>query len=133
MENNDMKKINFILAVLTFILAFTSCEKRWVSEVDLGVFSTRINCENQLAEDFTITVFSNQSWSAQVIAGTDWLTISDGTGNELGFIHTNHGEHFEDYARIGKIKISASNKEIIVNIVQAGNKEKASDVPDELL
>lgn len=128
-----MKKIHLILVALTLAFALTGCTERWVSQIELGVFGTRLNCENQLEEDFTITVFSNQSWQAQVISGNDWLTILDDSGAELGFIHAHHGEYFEDLARVGKIRISAADKEIIVNVVQAGNKEKASEYPDELL
>lgn len=132
MESKAMRKfVCILLPVLA--LAFTSCQKKWTSEVELGVFSTRINLEQE-ADNFVVTVFSNQGWTAAVADGSSWISIKEDSGNALGYIHASSSDNFDDYARVGKLKLtSASGKEIIVNIVQSGSLEKASDVPDSLL
>lgn len=127
-----MRKFIYILLPV-LALAFTSCQKQWTSDVELGVFSTRINL-GQESDNFVVTVFSNQDWTATVTEGASWITIKENSGNALGYIHAASDNNFDDYARVGKLKLSsASGKEMIVNIVQSGSLEKAADVPDSLL
>ena len=129
-----MKQTITAILAAVLLLAFPSCQKEWVSSVERGVDTARINISEQLSQQFVITVYSNQEWSASVIQGSEWLSILDGTGKGLGFIHAVYGDNFEDNARIGKIEILASSgKKKIVNIIQSGNNETASSVPDELL
>lgn len=128
-----MKKILLTIFAVAAVFALTGCEKKWTSSIELGVYGTRINCEDQLMQDFTITVFSNTDWNAEVTLGEDWLSIEETSGKNLGYIHAHHDDHFGDEARKGKIRIWTSGKEVVINVVQAGNKEKASEVPDELL
>lgn len=128
-----MKKILMTVVAVVAMFALSGCEKKWESSIELAVFSTRLNCEDQLMQDFTITVMSNTDWNAEVSLGNDWLSITETSGSGLGFIHAHNDDHFGDEARKGKIRIWTSGKEVTINVVQAGNKEKAADVPDELL
>jgi len=132
MESNEMKR--YILILIAVLFAATSCEKTWVSSQELGVDSNRLNYESTIGSDFTVSVLSNQEWTASVTQGPEWLTLKDNSGSGLGYIHAHCDDNNIASARVGKIKIvAASGKTIIVNFVQAGSDEKAADVPDELL
>ncbi len=127
-----MKKYIFVL--LASLLVLTGCEQKWVSDLDLGVYNTRINLSTVHETDFVLTVFSNQGWNASVTQGSEWLSLQETSGNSLGYIHASADANMEDAARVGKIFLKAnSGASLVVNIVQTGNEEAAADVPDELL
>lgn len=133
MESNAMKKILLVLASIASLVCLASCDQKWESSVDLAVYGDRINSETLDSLNFTITVFSNQDWNASVFQGGEWLSIVETSGSKMGYIHTTHGVNTDASARVGKIKLSAGAKEIIVRIVQKGTQQKAADYPDEQL
>ncbi len=127
-----MKK--YFLLLVAMLFALSACEKKWVSSQDISVYSTRINLADVYEKDFTVTVFSNQNWTAIITLGADWLRIKDNGGTELGFVHVHADANMGENARVGKLTLrAASGAEKIVNIVQSGENEKAADIPDDLL
>lgn len=132
MESNAMKK--YLLIILAVVFAAVSCEKIWVSNQELGVNSNRFNYESTEESDVNVAVLSNQDWTVAVLQGPEWLTLKDNSGSGPGTIHAHCTANTIPSARVGKLKItSASGKTIVVNIVQAGSEQKASDIPDEML
>lgn len=127
-----MKK--YILMILAVAFTAVSCEKAWVSNQELGVNSTRVNYESIAESDVNISVLSNQNWTVDVVQGPEWLTLKDNSGSGPGIIHAHCAANTIPSARVGKLQItSASGKIIVVNIVQAGSEQKASDILDEML
>jgi len=128
-----MKKY-FILLFLAMLSAFPACRQKWESSQELSVYSTRINLADVYEKDFTLTVFSNQDWTAGVTLGQEWLSVMENGGSSMGFVHLHADANLESSVRVGKITLrAASGKETVVNIVQSGENEKAADLPDELL
>lgn len=124
----------YLLLLLAMLFAFSACEKKWESSLDLGVYSTRINLSDVYEKDFTLTVFSNQDWTSVVTMGADWLSLKENGGSSLGYVHVHADASMAENVRVGKITLrAASGKELVVNIVQSGSVEKAADFPDELL
>ena len=126
-----MKK--YIILILAAVLALSGCQKKWQWTADLSVNATRINLEKGEGS-FTVTVFANAGWNALVTKGADWLKLEETSGSGTGTIHLKNSENFLDPARVAVLVLTAdTGKEIKVNIVQSGTKEKATDVPDDLL
>ncbi|MBO4446569.1 MAG: BACON domain-containing protein [Bacteroidales bacterium] len=126
----------YIILIIAAALAFfaPSCQKSWEMEQDLNVYSTRINLNNVYECSFTVTVFSNQDWSASVSGGSSWLTLQENGGSGLDYLHVYADSNMDPQARVGKIALqNASGKKLTINIVQSGSDEAAADVPDELL
>lgn len=126
-----MKK--YIILLFAAVLALSGCQKQWQWSGELGVNSTRINIAKAEGE-FTVTVFSNTSWTAMVTRGADWLKLTETGDTGIATIHLQNQENFEDPARVANLVLTAdTGKEIIVNIVQSGKNETATSVPDDLL
>lgn len=126
-----MKK--YIILILAAAMALSGCEKKWQWTGELSVNDTRINLP--VAETaFTVSVFSSTGWTALVTKGADWLKLTETSGSGMGTIHLRGGENLLDAARVAVLVLTADTGKVIeVKIVQSGTKEKASDVPDDLL
>ena len=126
-----MKK--YIILLITAGMALSGCQKQWQWTGELSVNSTRINLAKAESE-FTVTVFSNTSWTALVTRGADWLKLTESGGSGIATVHLQNQENFDDAARVASLVLTAdTGKEIIVNIVQSGKNETATSVPDDLL
>ncbi len=126
----DSKLISKILLALLPLFLLTGCEKKWVTGIELGVNSTRINVADQKEGDLIIPVYSNTVWAATVTQGSDWLSLENADGNGHGYFDVHYGMNEADPARIGKIRIVAGEHAVTVHIVQSGMARGASSVSD---
>ncbi len=126
-----MKKILYTI-LAAFVITFSSCEEdnKWISDLPLGVNTTRINLPEISEGDFYFTVFASQQWECTVIQGEDWLFCDSVSGEGTDELHFTYSENQDTGARIGKFELSSSSKNIIVSVVQSGISQSASSVDD---
>jgi len=126
-----MKK--YIILLVAAALAVAGCQKPWAWHEELSVNSTRINITTAEG-NFTVSVFSNTSWTALVTWGADWLKLEEESGSGVSTLHLANAENYDDAARVATLVLTASTgKTIEVSIVQSGKKEPATSIPDNLL
>ena len=131
MENNDMKRL--FLYITAALLCLCSCNKEWTSAVDLGVNNTRINISWSQAQeqfDFIFPVYSTGEWTAEIVAGGDWLTISDNSGKGTGYIKCSCQPNTVDRLRAVKMEVAGSGKVIPVYFVVSSSSITAADLAD---
>lgn len=119
----------FILALATAV----SCQKPWSTSITLGVNNTRINIPWKQAQeqlDFTFPVYSNGEWSAQIVAGGDWLTISDNNGTGTGYIKCSSAPNTTGTVRAVLMEVKGSGKTIPVYFVISSQVLSAADLDD---
>ena len=122
-----------ILMILCALCAIVSCDKTFETSIDLGVNDTRINipwANAQNTLEFSFPVYSNGSWSAELVAGGDWLRISDASGEGSGCIHCTSTPNLTGVPRAVKMEVTGSGKTIPVFFVISSQDVAASDLED---
>ena len=130
MNNDDMKRQIYSIAV--FLVAFmTSCTKEWVSSIDLGVNTDRVNIDSVYEGEFWFTVFAadDSHWTLTVTEGQEWLTPDISGADGRSHVRFAYTANMGDDARIAQFVLKAdTGKEIAVAVVQSGLEQSASSV-----
>ena len=130
MEIKDMKRIAALLLVA--LVAF-GCYKPYETSIELGVNNTRINipwADAQSSFTFTFPVYSSGSWEAEIVAGGDWLTISNASGTGTGYIVCTSQANTSGVPRAVIMEVRGSSKTIPVYIVISSSDLAAADLDD---
>lgn len=123
----------YILFAAISLLCFCGCQKKWTSTVDLGVNNTRIDISWSQAQeqfDFVFPVYSTGAWTAEIVAGGDWLTLDRNSGTGTGYIHCSCLPNTINQVRAVKMEVSGSGKTITVYFVVSSSSLAASDLAD---
>lgn len=130
MENKKMKRI--IILIFASCLALC-CNKPFQTSIDLGVNDTRINIPWSSAQssfDFTFPVYSSGSWTAEIVAGGDWLSISGASGSGTGYIYCTSHPNLTGVPRAVIMEVKGGGKVIPVYIVISSQDLAASELED---
>lgn len=130
MESKPMKKFMILLCAAFLVSA---CYKPYSTSIDLGVNNTRIDIpwsDAQATFNFTFPVYSAGAWSAEIVAGGDWLSLSDNSGTGTGYIKCTSRPNTAGVPRAVKMLVSGSGKEIPVYIVVSSQEVSAADLED---
>ena len=125
-----MKRI--IPIILAAFMAF-GCYKPYETSIELGVNNTRVNIpwsDAQSSFTFTFPVYSSGKWEAEIVAGGDWLTISDASGTGTGYIVCTSQANVAGVPRAVLMEVRGSSKTIPVYIVISSSDRAAADLDD---
>lgn len=126
------------LVLLSFIaLAMLSgCQKKWETEIELGVNNTRINIPWANAQDnydFTFPVYSNGDWTIRHAEGGDWLSLGMESGSGTKYVPVHTLPNILTNPRVVRVEVKGSGKTIQVYFVISSETVKAEDIDDALL
>ena len=125
-----MKRIIVLLFVAC--MAF-GCYKPYETTIELGVNNTRVNipwADAQSAFNFTFPVYSSGSWEAEIVAGGDWLTISNASGTGTGYIYCTSQANVSGVPRAVIMEVRGASKTIPVYIVISSSDLAAAELDD---
>ncbi|MBO4446594.1 MAG: BACON domain-containing protein [Bacteroidales bacterium] len=121
------------IAIISAILVLCSCQKPFESTIDLAVNDTRVNISWAQAQDrleFTFPVYSTGSWTANIVAGGDWLTIDRNSGTGRQYIHCTAQPNTVNIVRAVRMEVSNGKKTIPVYFVVSSSELSAADLED---
>lgn len=130
MNSDSMKRCIYII-MLSLAAALSSCSKEWVSSIELGVNTDRVDIDNVYEGEFWFTVFAAEDsrWTLTVISGGEWLfpDMSEAYGRQ--HVRFSYTANMDDNARVARFVLKTdSGKEITVSAVQSGLEQSASDI-----
>lgn len=112
------------------LLLLSGCEKRFETSIDLGMNTKRVNITAD-AQEFWVSVFSDGEWTVSDGLQDDaWIVSDTRSGSGNGAVHFVCSENDGEDARYVRCDVTGGSKGRAVSLwlVQAGTKEKASDV-----
>mgnify|MGYP002516183763 FL=1 len=124
-----MRKL-YIVAMTVALLLLSGCEKRFETSIDLGMNTKRVNITAD-AQEFWVSVFSDGEWTVSDGLQDDaWIVSDTRSGSGNGAVHFVCSENDGEDARYVRCDVTGGSKGRAVSLwlVQAGTKEKASDV-----
>lgn len=124
-----MRKL-YIIVMAAAALLFVGCEKRFETSIDLGMNTKRINITTE-AQEFWVSVFSDGDWIVSGDLQDDaWIVSDTPSGSGNGTIHFVCSENTVEDARYVRYDVTGGSKGRTISLwlVQAGTKEKASEV-----
>jgi len=124
-----MRKL-YIVAMTVALLLLSGCEKRFETSIDLGMNTKRVNITAD-AQEFWVSVFSDGEWTVSDGLQDDaWIVSDTRSGSGNGAVHFVCSENDGEDARYVRCDVTGGSKGRTVSLwlVQAGTKEKASDV-----
>lgn len=128
-----MKRLVLFLLIASAALLAGCSKSQFKTSIELGVNDTRINIPwAQAKEDleFSIAVYSNGNWTSSVVAGGEWLTISQTSGKGTGYIHCTALANLSGTPRAVRVEITNGNKTIPVYVVTSSETLAAADLDD---
>ena len=124
-----MRKL-YIVAMTVALPLLSGCEKRFETSIDLGMNTKRVNITAD-AQEFWVSVFSDGEWTVSDGLQDDaWIVSDTRSGSGNGAVHFVCSENDGEDARYVRCDVTGGSKGRAVSLwlVQAGTKEKASDV-----
>ena len=112
------------------LLLLSGCEKRFETSIDLRMNTKRVNITAD-AQEFWVSVFSDGEWTVSDGLQDDaWIVSDTRSGSGNGAVHFVCSENDGEDARYVRCDVTGGSKGRAVSLwlVQAGTKEKASDV-----
>lgn len=125
----DMRKL-YIIVMTAAALLFVGCEKRFETSIDLGMNTKRVNITTE-AQEFWVSLFSDGDWIVSGDLQDDaWIVSDTRSGSGNGTIHFVCSENTVEDARYVRYDVTGGSKGRTISLwlVQAGTKEKASEV-----
>ena len=124
-----MRNLYIIIMTVTALL-LSGCEKRFETSIDLGMNTKRVNITTD-AQEFWVSVFSDGNWTvSEGLQDDAWIVSETRSGSGNGAVHFVCSENGGEDARYVRYDVTGGSKGRTVSLwlVQAGTKEKASDV-----
>lgn len=128
-----MKKIYFAIFMAFFALMLSACNEKFISEVELGVNDTRINISWKQAQnqfDFVYPIYSTSTWTIDIVAGADWLSIDRNSGSGTQYVNCTATANTTDRPRVVKLEIKGAGKTIYTYVVTSSQDISAADLDD---
>lgn len=107
-----------LIAILAAVLCLAACQKPYTTQIDLGVNSEEIILPSALEGHCFITVYSNASWTIAVTEGSGWATLSEASGEGIGYVRLDFTENFGTEERTAKVKVAGSGKVCEILVIQ---------------
>ena len=119
-----MRHISLFHRLTSFLFAvgmiLSGCQQEYVTELDLAVNNETILLEAE-AGTVKVPVFSNKNWTASLTESSDWLTVTDASGEGSGTFTLEYTANPE-FKRRAEVRIcgGASDYEIYMTVEQKG-------------
>ena len=119
-----MRHISLFPRLTSFLFAvgmiLSGCQQEYVTELDLAVNNETILLEAE-AGTVKVPVFSNKNWTASLTESSDWLTVTDASGEGSGTFTLEYTANPE-FKRRAEVRIcgGASDYEIYMTVEQKG-------------
>ena len=127
-----MRHISLFHRLTSFLFAvgmiLSGCQQEYVTELDLAVNNETILLEAE-AGTVKVPVFSNKNWTASLTESSDWLTVTDASGEGSGTFTLEYTANPE-FKRRAEVRIcgGASDYEIYMTVEQKGELEQDIEV-----
>jgi hypothetical protein len=126
-----MKKIYFVIFIAFSASMLSACTEKFISEIELAVNDTRINiswrqAQNQL--DFVYPIYSTGTWTIDIVAGGDWLSIDRNSGSGTQYVNCTATANTTDRPRVVKLEIKGAGKTIYTYVVTSSQDISAADL-----
>lgn len=141
-DRDDMKRYIIAAMAVMFALAGVSCteeseytfdDSRFETSIELGVNEERITVDARLSigfdgsliDYFVIPVYSNTSWTAELVGNPSWASIDKHAGEGCDYIYftytSNTSTEADTQERSTILRLETARKRVEMEIVQLGS------------
>lgn len=108
----------WIVCVLILLASIVSCQKPYVTSIDLGVNHETIALPSFEAGHCFITVYSNGSWTIQLSPSVSWARLGQSSGEGIDYVRFDFEENLSGEDRSVNVVVEGQGKKCTIVVTQ---------------